>query len=83
MDTCPFGALLSSKDGLLMSIPNRQLDEFPQKENLKLTKNIHFIKWFINMKINLVHILLLEVSEIDGKIAKAIIERKIISEHSS
>ena len=35
------------------------------------------------MKINLVHILLLEVSEIDGKIAKAIIERKIISEHSS
>ena len=33
MDTCPFGALLSSKDGLLMSIPNRQLDEFPQKEN--------------------------------------------------
>lgn len=35
------------------------------------------------MKINLVHILLLEVSEIDGKIAKAIIERKIMSEHSS
>ena len=35
------------------------------------------------MKINLVHILLLEVSEIDGKIAKAIIERKITSEHSS
>ena len=30
------------------------------------------------MKINLVHILLLEVSEIDGKIAKAIIERKKI-----
>ena len=29
------------------------------------------------MKINLVHILLLEVSEIDGKIAKAIIERKL------
>ena len=35
------------------------------------------------MKINLVHILLLEVSEIDRKTAKAIIERKIMSEHSS
>ena len=33
IDTCPLDALRSSKDGLLMSIPNRQLDKFPQKEN--------------------------------------------------
>ena len=53
------------------------------KRKFKTNKKHSFYQWFINMKINLVHILLLEVSEIDGKIAKAIIERKIISEHSS